>query len=68
MNDNGAHDLESLRKALYNQFKESCYRCARGDSISIGTIASAIVDVERELREREAVDSGKKAAFPVSKP
>lgn len=68
MNDNQPRDLESLREALYNQFKESCYRCSRGDSISIGTIASAIVDVERELRERNTADSGKKSAFPVSKP
>ena len=68
MNDNVAHDLESLKKHLYAEFNRSCDRYARGDSMSIGTIASAIVDVERELREREAVDSGKKSAFPVSKP
>lgn len=68
MNDNKPRDLESLREALYNQFSISCLHGYRGDSISIGTIASAIVDVERELRERNAADSGKKSAFPVSKP
>lgn len=68
MSSDEAHDLESLKKHLYEEFNDSCRRSCRGDSISIGTIASAIVDVERELREREAVDSGKKAAFPVSKP